>query len=117
MGWFKKGQGNAEALWKGASAEIRWPKADMDGFMKTRGVPRGFTHNWAYHGRCRETKTGPRTWKGRLTATKYTKAGGKGPPPGYGVRWGFRGTQTARKIGKGRYQTDLRYTKTLMKVR
>lgn len=82
--------------------------------MARRGVPVKYTHNWSYRGHWRETKISPRDWNVDFRATKRTKAGGAGPPPGFRVKWKIDAVQYARKTGKGTYETRLVGRKRLL---
>ena len=85
---------------------------------RKRGVPVGYTHNWAYHGHWRERKTKAGTWAVDYRATKGRRnAGGGGPPVGTKITWNLHGTQTAVKTSKGTYQTRFRATKRLRSIR
>lgn len=81
------------------------------------GVPPGFTHNWSYRGHWKERKIKPGLWKGRFKATKRTKAKSLGPKPGSKLTWNIKGKQTARKTGKGEYQTTFDFTKKLVNAK
>lgn len=84
---------------------------------KRRGVPKGYEHNWAYHGRWSERKVGPGLWKGRFRATKRKSAKVMGPHRGTKIHWKGTFDQYAVKTGKGTYQTDMHFTKRLVKAR
>lgn len=76
--------------------------------MARKGVPIGYTHIWGYHGRWKEKKIGKGKWKVEFTATKGRSSGKGGPNKGTKIRWKFSNVkQTARKIGRGKYQTKL----------
>jgi hypothetical protein len=82
-----------------------------------RAVPKGYKHNWTYHGHWKETKTRPGNWKFTFRATKSRKTAKSMGSFGVGTKgaWKIRGTQYITKIGKGKYQTKLVGTKTPMK--
>ena len=83
-----------------------------------KGVPKGYVHNWTYRGKWYEKKIGPGKWRVVFTATKNKKSGKGGPGIGTNITWKFTNVkQTAKKIGKGRYQTRLTGIKKLAKIR
>jgi hypothetical protein len=81
-----------------------------------KGVPKGYTHNWAYKGHWKETKRAPGKWTGTFTATKKTKSGGGGPKPGFKILWKLNGTQQATKTSRGTYQTRFKFKKRKIKA-
>lgn len=84
-----------------------------------KSVPKGYTHNWAYRGRWKETKIAPGKWKIRFRATKGRKVKGyvKGQPrKGFRIRWKINAIQDAIKTSKGTYQTDMRGYKTTVRA-
>ena len=82
-----------------------------------KGVRKGYNHHWKYTGRWDETKTGPGMWSISFKATKRKKSGLGGPKPGTRIVWKIDGYQTAIKTKKGEYQTHLKGTKKLVKIK
>lgn len=80
------------------------------------GVPKGFTHNWAYKGRWHERKVHPGLWKIDFRATKHRKARSWGNfGKGTTGAWKIQGIQYIKKTGMGSYQTRLIGTKKPLK--
>ena len=84
-----------------------------------RGVPVGYKiPGWSYHGRWKERKVAPRRWKFHFQATKRRKSKGYGGhPKGRRITWDIKAKQKVVKTNKGEYQTSMRGTKKLIKVR
>lgn len=75
-------------------------------------VPKGYKHNWAYHGAWKEKKIRPGLWTFTFQATKHRKAKNIGE---FGIgttgAWKIQGIQYIKKTGTGKYQTKLIGTK------
>lgn len=84
---------------------------------RKRGVPTGYKANWKYpHGRWRERKIGPGTWKFRFKSHKYRPSKGYGGhPKGRRITWSIRARQSVVKRGPGHYSTTMYGTKKLKK--
>lgn len=85
---------------------------------RKKGVPKGFQHNWAYHGKWKEKKTAPGKWTFTFRATKGKKARYiKGAPgKGFKVGWRIKAKQYVIKTGRGKYQTYMKGRKQLIKA-
>lgn len=86
-----------------------------------QGVRKGYRHKWFYRGKWNETKIGKGLWKIRFIASKGRKrpAGFHPNAPGIGtkIKWGIRAVQTARKVGRNTYMTDMKGTKRLLGIK
>jgi hypothetical protein len=85
-----------------------------------RGVKKGYRHAWGYKGIWREVKTKTGTWIGSFRARKTNMVPRKSMgsiKKGNTIKWKIDGTQTARKLNKDEYATELRFRKRFMSLK
>lgn len=87
-------------------------------YKRKSGVPIGYKESWKYVGRWNEKpvkrlRNGKKLWVVRFKATKSRPASSYGSfGKGTVGRWKIFGYQDIKKIGKGKYITDLKAFKT-----
>lgn len=84
-----------------------------------RGVPKGFRHNWGYHGHWDERKIKKGLWKFKFRATKSRKTAKSMGSFGIGTTgaWDIKARQYIKKTGLGKYQTTMIGTKRPLKFK